>query len=359
MPIQSAESSWAYRHAEVLVQPAAVPSGAGAGASPDTSLPALHRLLRHLRRQPLDLRVEVVLADLLAHGYRFDDFVVRPVSLFARRYRRDIGATKEEHLDRWTPARLHIDVHREGLYDALPQELFHHNPDPTPRHTVPLMVEDIQQQRRKEKSARRFFLPFEQEFYRFRVRLEQEERRYMTNLSAQWYNQLLAHFWGLEGQLPAPQLTTLLYLLPLAHRITGDLHLTQLCYESVLGTPVRLRTVAPLRFPAPEAGASSEGGGGGLTLGRVELGRDFVLGGEYQETLPALEISIEGLTASGLESYLADSWQARALQLLGQYFVAFETDIVYRYEVVQEQPEFVLGPEGAETAVLGYTTAGI
>jgi hypothetical protein len=358
MPIQPAESSWARRAAEAAVRPAPLPAPAAPDEARAPALPALHRLLRHLRRQPLDLRLEVVLADLLAHGYRFDDFVVRPVSLFARRYRRDIGATKEEHLDRWTPARLHIDVHREGLYDALPQELFHHNTDPSPRHTVPAMVEDIQTQRRKEKAARRFFLPFEQEFFRFRVRLEQEERRYMTNLSAQWYNQLLAHFWGLEGQLPAPQLTALLYLLPLAHRITGDLYLTQLCYESVLETPVRLRTVAPLRFPAPDGGAAADGGGG-LALGRVELGRDFVLGGEYQETLPALEISIEGLTAAGLESYLADSWQARALQLLGQYFVAFETDIVYRYEVVQEEPAFVLGPEGAETAVLGYTTAGI
>ncbi|TGE29471.1 type VI secretion system baseplate subunit TssG [Hymenobacter metallicola] len=324
----------------------------GTGPAPS----ALQQLFAQLRRQPMDLRLEVVLADLLAHGYEFDDFVIRPVSLFARRYRRDLGTTTEEQTNRWSTPKTTIDVHREGLYDALPQELFHHPTDPTPRPGIRPMVEEIQTQRRKEKAARRFFLPFEQEFYRFRVLLEQEERRYMTNLSAQWYNEVLARFWDLEGQLPGRQVTTLLYLLPLAHRITGDLHLTQLCFESVLEVPVTLRTIAPLRFPTPAAASAS---GGGLSLGNLELGRDFVLGGWYQETLPALEISLGDLSATTLEAYLSDTWQARALKLLCQYFIAFETDVVLRYEVAQETPEFVLGGEENEAPVLGYTTAGL
>ncbi|PJJ59350.1 type VI secretion system baseplate subunit TssG [Hymenobacter chitinivorans] len=318
----------------------------------------LQQLFTQLRRRPIDLRLEVVLADLLAHGYQFDDFIIRPLSLFARRYRRDLGATTEEQTNRWSSPKTTVEVHREGLYDALPQELFHHPSDPTPRPGVQPMVEEIQTQRRKEKAARRFFLPLEQEFYRFRVLLEQEERRYMTNLSAEWYNEVLARFWNLEGQLPARQVTALLYLLPLAHRITGDLELTRRCFESVLETPVVLRTVAPLRFatPAPAAPAASSGG---LSLGNLELGRQFVLGGLYQETLPALEISLPDLTTAALESFLSDTWQARALQLLCQYFIAFETDVVLRYEVAQEEPAFVLADADGEAPVLGYTTAGI
>lgn len=320
----------------------------------------LQQLFVQLRRRPIDLRLEIVLADLLAHGYEFDDFIIRPVSLFARRYRRDLGTTTEEQTNRWSSPKTTVDVHREGLYDALPQELFHHPTDPTPRPGVQPMVEEIQTQRRKEKATRRFFLPLEQEFYRFRVLLEQEERRYMTNLSAQWYNEVLARFWNLEGQLPARQVTTLLYLLPLAHRITGDLELTRRCFESVLETPVVLRTVAPLSFATPTTlAAAPTAGSGGLSLGNLELGRQFVLGGMYQETLPALEISLPELTTAALESFLSDSWQARALQLLCQYFIAFETDVVLRYEVAQEAPAFVLADADGEAPVLGYTTAGL
>ena len=247
-------------------------------------------------------------------------------------------------------------MHREGLYDALPQQLFHHPGDPT-QQGVRSMIEDIQKQRRREKATRRFFLPLEQEFYRFRVLLEQEERRYMTNLSAQWYNEVLARFWELAGQLPPRQLTTLLYLLPLAHRITGDLPRTQQVFESVLEVPVLLRTVAPLQFAAEELQVG--GTAPGTVLGQGELGRDFVLSGAYQETLPALEISLQSLTTAQLEVYLApDTWQARALKLLCNYFVAFETDVVLRYEMAPTSQSFTLSDEG-ESAVLGYTTVGL
>jgi type VI secretion system protein ImpH len=84
-----------------------------------------------------------------------------------------------------------------------------------------------------------------------------------------------------------------------------------------------------------------------------------VLSGAYYETLPALEISLEGLSTAELEVFLAPTtWQARVLALLCRYFVAFETDVVLRYEVAPTNQSFVLSDEG-ETAMLGYTTSGL
>ncbi|RZK28613.1 MAG: hypothetical protein EOO63_10875 [Hymenobacter sp.] len=222
--------------------------------------------------------------------------------------------------------------------------------------TLEAMVDDIRTQRRKEKATRLFFLPFEQEFFRFRVHIEQEERRYFTNLSARWYNKALARFWGVaDSGLPPGPLTNLLYIIPLAHSIVGDLPRTQRCFESVLGQPVQLRVVAPLRhvLPATPGSHPSEG-----TLGNLALGRDLVLGGEYQETLPALEITLQKLSVAELETYLADEWPAKALHLLCTYFVAFETDVVVQYEMATPTLSFSLG-EGEEAPVLGYTTGGI
>jgi hypothetical protein len=328
---------------------------------PETT--SVHRLLASLRRQPFDLRLEVILAELLAFGYVFDDFLVRPVGLFARRYRRDLGTVSDEPFERGSRpvVRTVLELHREGLYDALPQQVFHQPGSTATQGTSPgvrAMVEDIRLQRRKEKATRLFFLPFEQEFFRFRVRIEQEERRYFTNLSARWYNETLARFWGIaDCGLPPGPLTNLLYLLPLAHGIAGDLARTRLCFESVLGLPVQLRTVAPQRHALPRAASAQPNPGGG-TLGSLSLGRDLVLGGDYHETLPALEISLLGLSVAELEAYLAGEWPAKALALLCEYFVAFETDVVVRYEMATAEPSFYLG-EGEDAAVLGFTTAGI
>lgn len=319
---------------------------------------SVQKLLASLRRQPFDLRVEVILAELLAYGYAFDDFLVRPVGLFARRYRRDLGAVGDEQFERngRPVVRTTLEVHREGLYDALPQQVFHHPGTPSP--SVRAMVEDIQTQRRKEKATRLFFLPFEQEFFRFRVHIEQEERRYFTNLSARWYNKALARFWGIaDSGLPPGPLTNLLYLIPLAHSIVGDLPRTQRCFESVLSQPVQLRVIAPLRHPLPTTSIPGGSGREG-TLGNLALGCDLVLGGEYQETLPALEISLKKLSVTDLEAYLTDGWPAKALALLCTYFIAFETDVVMQYEMASPTLSFQLG-EGEEAPVLGYTTGGI
>ena len=326
------------------------------------SATSVRELLAHQRRQPFDLRLEVIMAELLAYGYAFDDFMVQPVGLFARRYRRDLGAVSEEPFERhhYPVVRTVLEVHREGLYDALPQQVFHQPGGNTTEHPPGLraMIEDSRTQRRKEKATRRFFLPFEQEFFHYRVSIEQEERRYFTSLSARWYNEALARFWGLaDAGLPPTVLTNLLYLLPLAAGIVGDLPRTRRCFESVLGQPVQLRVVAPQRhaLPAPAAAAPLAAAG---TLGGLTLGHDLLLGGDYQETLPALEISLQSLSVADLEKYLTNAWPAKALALLCEYFVAFETDVALRYEMAAAEPEFRLG-EGEDAPVLGYTTAGI
>lgn len=353
--------------------PAGVGPADGAGDASHTqllflpmslSITNVRQLLDHQRRQPFDLRIEVILAELLAYGYSFDDFLVQPVGLFARRYRRDLGSVHEESFERYhhPVVRTVLEMHREGLYDALPQQVFHQPGSGSTEHPPGLraMVEDSRAQRRKEKATRRFFLPFEQEFFRYRVYIEQEERRYFTSLSSRWYNEALARFWGLaEAGLPPVALTNLLYLLPLASGIVGDLPRTRRCFESVLGRPVQLRLVAPQRHALPTSGSPPDGAtSGSNTLGNLALGRDLLLGGDYQETLPALEISLQGLSVADLETYLAGAWPARALALLCEYLVAFETDVLIRYEMAAATPEFRLG-EGEEAPVLGFTTAGI
>lgn len=133
------------------------------------------------------------------------------------------------------------------------------------------------------------------------MRVEQEERRYFSNLSARWYNDAMTRFWGIaDADLPASPLINLLYLLPLTHGIVGDLPHTQQCFENVLGHPVQLRVVGPLRYalagPAGNAPAVPASG----FLGNLALGRDLALGGDYQETLPTLEISLQGLSVAEL-----------------------------------------------------------
>jgi predicted component of type VI protein secretion system len=100
----------------------------------------------------------------------------------------------------------------------------------------------------------------------------------------------------------------------------------------MLGQPVQPRVVnllphEPLVTP-PDAHVIVVGG----TLSNLALGCDFVLGGDYLETLPALEVSVGGLNIAQLEVYLSGTWSVKALALLCNYFIASEMDVLVRYE---------------------------
>lgn len=72
-----------------------------------------------------------------------------------------------------------------------------------------------------------------------------------------------------------------------------------------------------------------------------------MLDGDYHEALP-------GLRVADLEGY----WHTMVPALFGEYFVAFETDVVMRYEVGATEASFKQGV-GEVAAILGFTTAGI
>lgn len=345
---------------------------------------------------PLDLRLEVVLAELSYQGLDpLRDVMIHTWSLFERDYRSDVDleddrivigdarsldqekrsvkvgnssiANAKDDKSEWEyddvirqTVFINLVTHRDGLYDYLPEGLFHQPVNKTRDRDQSDWVNEIEQQFEREQAARRFFQPIEQEFYHQRLLLEFEERKYLLTEESLRQNEggeIFRTFWQLpSGLLSIRQLNNLLHLLPIAQRITGDLQLLTQTFELILGLSVKIAIVAPLTYLIPAdaqvlANEEISIGPEPFELGRLSLG-GFALGGMYQDTMPAMQIVIGPLNTDQFSEFLPGGRSRQILDLLEGYFIPAETTVI-SHILPDSSSEFLLF-DGTSNSVLGF-----
>jgi hypothetical protein len=294
-----------------------------------------------------DIRAEAMLAVLLEKGtIDLDHIVVQTKGVFKRPFSKDVLGVELRGKKSGNKETLYIDISREGLYDMLPEGLFHQTVTKTFKTTQD-SVEEFRQHRREEKEARNFFLPLEQEFYRLRMLLELEERKALFAFTDPSHQGLFTRFWGKQPVLNQQQSAIFFFLLPLFYHIVGNLPLTALCFEAILGQPVSLKWVDPLPQTA---------GDYLVPLGKLNLGVNFVLGNTWSDEFPALVVSVGPLRKKALLDYLPGGKAHTVLALLYSYFLPVEVEPLTKV-LAKKADEPIMLTDTMYAGRLGYTSA--
>ena len=267
-------------------------------------------LINHL---PFDIRVEILAADLIEQGIDAETLVFKPVSRFKRRFSNDITGVKviETQDDQ---QQLYIEVTRDGIYDSLPQGLFHQPKIKAGARKRADMVENVRTTRAEEQSARQFFQPMENELYHLRTTVERTERRLFFDLERSERNDLLINFWNLEAYRRFATLPLLVRLMPILYRLSGHLEYTKTCYELLLRVPIAISIYHDYK-PLPTHIA-------GWQLGGDSLGFETITSEKIYNELPVYEITIGPLKDKLLADYLPGGKMLPYLNLLNSYFLA-------------------------------------
>lgn len=327
---------------------------------------SVQKVAEYLTRLPVDARVEIILADLVAKGMPMEDLVVIPKGLFKRNFHRDIDEVQLTEYDYHKGERVVLEINREGLYDALPEGLFHQPMQVGQREKdKETVIKEILAQRERQKAARKFFLPIEQEIYRVRVALEFEEQKYFVTPENILKQEIFQQFWEIPSFLNPWQVCSMIYLLPIANHIVGNFRLTELCLEAILNVPIAIKNTFPLKHeidlktksPDDQVEVLYEYG-----LGSCNLGSELVLsGGVYQETIPAILIKIGPIPVAEVGSYLSSTLGERTikgnnrliLDYLLENFFPFEADVVIDIQpALPKDSYFSLGEDSSPAGSL-------
>jgi hypothetical protein len=283
------------------------------------------------------LKAEAFCAELIANGVSFDDFILRFQGAFRKSYRNDI--------EQVVPAKdgseqITITINRDGLYDKLPEGLFHQTRGGARTGGLSGMVGEYRRFRDEEKQARKFFQPIEQELFRYAVITEQEERKLQFgilngNLEAEFYR-----FWNIEPSLPQKPASVLVLIMPWIAQIKGNRRLTAKALSMMLGKPVDSMLVIAEEQYDQKAG---------FRLGAdALLGRDTVCGNHFAEPYEQWVFRIADLDGHEVEAYTEHNAYGRFLKRFEELFIPLEVEVKFEYHCQEATGEEAVSP------VLGY-----
>lgn len=296
---------------------------------------------------PIDISAEVIVAELIEQGMDPKQIEINPRGLFKRFYNKDIAGVDFDY-DETNDilSRVTIGVNREGIYDSLPQFLFHQPAERKSFKSKEHMKSESSVLREEELHARMFFRPIEQAIYHHRVMLELEERETIRNFTS---DEIKA-FWDLPDFLEEEVVLTLLFLLPTATRIVGNPEIVALCLQAIIGQKVEVKVNNGSSFAPKEIKVEGIVQG----LGMNNLGVNTVVGsGSFMDLIPSVSIDIGNIPKEHIVDFLPGGKKQVLLEWVKEYFFPVEWDL--ETNILINYDEFRPAKLGSPSHALGYS----
>lgn len=250
---------------------------------------------------------------------------------------------------------LSIYLNRAGIYDSLPEALFHRFSD-SRNATGNDMAKQSMLLKNEEKQVRNFFRPFENEIFLQRTEVALNENELFKSLYSDFLNELIPGFWNIDERIPASYVSKLIRFLPLANKIAGNLELTAQCLQKILSEKVNieLRNEERVLGDLEKPGLDFNGG----RLGMSKLGADLVMGQNPTGFIGRLLFKIGPLENTDPKDFFINGPADLLLNCFFGYFLPAEFDVELKLVSDKETRKFSLeGDQTAAKSFLGYNTA--
>lgn len=270
-----------------------------------------------------NLKGESLCAELLDNGIKYQHLNVFRESGFKRRFKDDIEKVSIEQ-DIYTDQFLFsIFINRDSIYDKLPEGLFHQSKGSANNRTVEKMVLEHKQFKEEEKYARKFFSPFEHEFFSYSVEVEQEERKLITSMLSGNFTTSFYEFWDVDSEIPKQYSSILVQILPWANFVKGNLKTTTKVLELILGRKISSNEeIVEMQYTNDM----------GFSLNDCYLCIDTTLGKQYLESSLRWNFTILDLNHDELKYYIESNGFKKFINRFEELFIPLEIDASFQFE---------------------------
>jgi hypothetical protein len=313
-------------------------------------LSGIEEISEYVNQLSFDLKAEMLAAVLAEKKIDPSEILAVFNGQFRRNWSRDIERSNVENLETGEEM-LCLHLNRDGVYDSLPELLFHKNLE-TDNQSAAEMAKDSMRLKAEEKESRSFFQPFENEIFFLGVQLAMKENQLFKNIYTEFLTGIIPDFWRVDSNLPEKYIVRLKKLLPLVYRITGDLALTAQCLEFIIKESVKISTATEKADGIQEGEFNHSG-----ILGQCLLGVDTVFGNMVNGFVNRLIFSIGPIVNPEANEFVKNGTMDRFLDCFYSYFIPFELDVETKYIFDSEQSLFMLDNNtDTQISYLGYNS---
>ncbi|RQO29735.1 hypothetical protein DBR32_14205 [Taibaiella sp. KBW10] len=294
-----------------------------------------------------DYKAEVVALNLYKYRQEVDQVLIRRLGNNDRTFNKDIKAVREEYFELGEKI-ISIDTFREGIYDFLPEGVFHPPSLGHANSNVEEIVHQIRVQRKQEASARKFFYPFELEASYLELNSLLTECDYDLSQENDILIGTLVELWPLLKEFSAADAKVFAYLLPHFHAVRGSRFWFEKCLTAFLQVPVQV-TFGPHHNLAGRIATDA------LVLSQMQLGVSTILTGDHMDGARNWIINYGPLPFEKLNDYVPESPLRRLLETLYGYCLPVSADVEEVF-LTENEPEAFRLSEELDTSRLGFST---
>jgi hypothetical protein len=307
--------------------------------------------IEHIQYNDLqtDYRAETVALNLMQFYQDIDQIFLTRLGNNGRPAYKDVKAIKRP-IQNPEEKVINIDSFREGIYDYLPEGIFHPPSLGSYRNGngVSNIIFQMQKQKEIENSARKFFHPFEMEtcYLELSALLIESEYDFVNNSNL--LIEIIKELWPLLSALDSQTARVFTYMLPFFHAARGNKWWLEKCLAAYLKVPVSISFV-PHKIKDIEETSNS------LVLSNIRLGVSSVLIGSHFDGERNWAIHIGPIAYSNLKHFMPFSNYRKLLAILYNYCLPATVKIEEYFITNKTEASFTLGKEN-DTGILGYST---
>lgn len=262
---------------------------------------------------------EVIFASLTEAGHAANHIKAFNKGGFKKGFSNDVEQVFTEESD--NRVSFEMILNRDGIYDLLPEGLFHQSKGNTRVNSVQDAVEEHKQFKEEEKLARRFFTPLEQLLFLYRAGAETAEREALYDIQNGQLNESFYHFWNIDINLPGGPASRLLRLMPYADTIKSDRDATAAALSYVLQNKVTLKaSLFPDRYWLQQKNLSEQ-----------YLGVDATMGNTIGEWLTHWTCTLLDIQVKDLALYVDGGALKKVTDRFIEIFVPVEIDVLFEF----------------------------
>lgn len=309
---------------------------------------------RRINDMLLDLTAEYLAVCLYNESVSKRDILAMFEGDLKRKWSTDVDRAETESFESGKEA-LSIYLNRAGIYDSLPEALFHRFSD-NRNATGEDMAKESMLLKNEEKQVRKFFRPFENEIFLQQTEVALNENEVFKSLYSDFLNELIPGFWNIDERIPSTYASKLIRFLPFASRIAGNLELTAQSLEKILAEKVNIELKNDESYSADSENIVPDFSGG--RLGMSKLGADLVMGQNPTGFIGRLLFKIGPLKNTDPKDFFVNRPADLLLKCFFGYFIPAELDVETKLVSDKESRKFSLGTEQSSAkSLLGYNTA--
>ncbi|EHQ42590.1 hypothetical protein [Myroides odoratus] len=293
-----------------------------------------------------DYKAEVIAYYIWKRHPEIDGVLLKRLGGNNRSFHKDLKQIKEEFTDVKEKI-ISVESYREGLYDYLPEGIFHPPSLKHSQHNIVDVVEQIRQEKRVEQKQRTFFQPFELEVYFCQLKaFEVMDSLDGLNLRNHFVA-ILEELWPLLNLLDDRNAQVFAYLLPHFHAARGKRIWIEQCLIALLQVPIQISFTSS-QIEVFDAMSAT------ITLGDLQLGLTTVLADAYCDGGLNWKIEFGPIPYEELHLYLEGSPLRRLLQAIYDYCLPNTATAIETFVTLPTEHAFEISTNN--NSLLGYST---